>query len=246
MVTAYDFPTARIADQAGVEMLLVGDSLGMVVLGYESTLPVTLEEMIHHTKAVVRAHPRALVVTDLPFMTYQTGATEALASAGRVVKEGGADAVKLEGGARVAEAVRAMTEAGVPVVGHLGLTPQSVLQFGGYRVQGRDAEQAEKLLEGAVALEEAGAFAIVLEGIPSSLAAEVTKRVSVPTIGIGAGPCCDGQVLVWHDVLGLYQGKQARFVRRYAELGQAASEGLKRFVQDVKEGRFPDREESYE
>jgi 3-methyl-2-oxobutanoate hydroxymethyltransferase len=245
-LTAYDFPTARLADGAGVEIVLVGDSLGMVVLGYENTLPVTVDEMVHHTKAVVRARPTALVVGDLPFMSYQTGPAAALASAGRFVKEGGADAVKLEGGARVAEAVRAIVEAGIPVMGHLGLTPQSVLQFGGYRVQGRGADEARRLLADAAALEAAGAFALVLEGMPAGLAGEITRAVGIPTIGIGAGPECDGQVLVWHDVLGFYHGRQARFVRRYAELWQAADDGLRRFVADVKAGRFPDRGESYE
>ena len=246
VLTAYDHPTARLADGAGVEVVLVGDSLGMVVLGYESTLPVTVDEMVHHTKAVVRARPTALVIADMPFMSYQTGPTEALAAAGRLVKEGGADGVKLEGGARVAEAVRAIVEAGMPVMGHLGLTPQSVLQFGGYRVQGRGAEEAERLRADAAVLEGAGAFALVLEGIPSGLAGEVTRAVGIPTIGIGAGPACDGQVLVWHDVLGFYHGRQPRFVRRYAELWQAADDGLRRFVADVKSGRFPAPGESYE
>jgi 3-methyl-2-oxobutanoate hydroxymethyltransferase len=246
VVTAYDYPTARIADQAGVEILLVGDSLGMVVLGYESTIPVTVEEMIHHAKAVVRARPRALVVVDMPFMSYQTGPAEALANAGRLVKDGGADAVKLEGGERASASVRAIVEAGIPVMGHIGLTPQSVLAFGGYRVQGRGAENAARLAKDAESLQAAGVFSIVLEGMPRSLAAEVTRAVRVPTIGIGAGPCCDGQVLVWHDALGLYHGKQPRFVRRYAELGQEAEAGLRRYVEDVKQGRFPDAEESYE
>jgi 3-methyl-2-oxobutanoate hydroxymethyltransferase len=246
VLTAYDFPTAKLADGAGVEIVLVGDSLGMVVLGYETTLPVTVDEMVHHTKAVVRARPAALVIADMPFMSYQTGPTEALAGAGRLVKEGGADGVKLEGGARVAEAVRAIVEAGIPVMGHLGLTPQSVLQFGGYRVQGRGADEARRLLADAGGLEAAGAFALVLEGMPAGLAGEITRAVGVPTIGIGAGAACDGQVLVWHDVLGLYHGKQPRFVRRYAELWQAADDGLRRFVADVKAGRFPDRGESYE
>ena len=246
VITAYDFPTARVADQAGVEVILVGDSLGMVVLGYESTLPVTVDEMIHHTKAVWRAKPRALVVVDLPFMSYQTGPIEALANAGRLVKEGGADAVKLEGGERAADAARAIVEAGIPVMGHIGLTPQSVLQFGGYRVQGRGAAGADRLLADALALERAGVFSIVLEGMPVELASKVTQAVAVPTIGIGAGACCDGQVLVWHDALGFSFGHQPRFVRRYAELGGAAAAGLARFVADVKQGRFPAQEESYE
>jgi 3-methyl-2-oxobutanoate hydroxymethyltransferase len=246
VVTAYDYPTARVADQAGVEVILVGDSLGMVVLGYESTLPVTVDEMVHHTKAVMRARPRALVVADLPFMSYQTGPVEALANAGRLVKEGGADAVKLEGGERAAEAVRIIVEAGIPVMGHIGLTPQSVLQFGGYRVQGRGVDGADRLLADAAALERAGVFSIVLEGMPAELASKVTQAVSMPTIGIGAGVCCDGQVLVWHDALGFFFGHQPRFVRRYANLAETATAGLTRFVEDVKQGRFPVKEESYE
>lgn len=246
MLTAYDFPTACLADAAGAEILLVGDSLGMVVLGYETTLPVTVDDMIHHTKAVVRARKQALVVTDLPFMSFQAAPADALRSAGRIVKEGGADAVKFEGGARVAESVAAIVAAGIPVMGHLGLTPQSVLQMGGYRVQGREERSAEALLADAESLVAAGIFALVLEGIPGELAGRVTARVPVPTIGIGAGARCDGQVLVWHDVLGLYHGQPAKFVRRYAELARDAAEGLGRFVADVKSGAFPSREESYE
>jgi 3-methyl-2-oxobutanoate hydroxymethyltransferase len=246
MLTAYDFPTACLADAAGAEILLVGDSLGMVVLGYENTLPVTLEDMIHHTKAVVRARKRALVVTDLPFMSFQAAPADALRSAGRLVKEGGADAVKFEGGERVAESVRVIVEAGIPVMGHLGLTPQSVLQMGGYRVQGRDEKAAASLEADAHTLAAAGIFALVLEGLPAALAQRLTERVPVPTIGIGAGPRCDGQVLVWHDVLGLYHGEKPRFVRRYAELARDAAEGLRRFVADVKAGSFPGAEESYE
>jgi 3-methyl-2-oxobutanoate hydroxymethyltransferase len=245
MLTAYDYPTAYLADASGAEILLVGDSLGMVVLGYETTLPVTVEDMIHHTKAVVRARRQALVVTDMPFMSFQTGARDALANAGRLIKEGGADAVKFEGGERVAEAVHAIVEAGIPVMGHLGLTPQSVLQFGGYRVQGREQAAAEKLIEDAKLLEEAGIFSLVLEGIPSNLAGRVTSAVTIPTIGIGAGLDCDGQVLVWHDVLGLYHGTKPKFVRRYADLAETAAQGLKTYVEDVKAGRFPSPEESY-
>jgi 3-methyl-2-oxobutanoate hydroxymethyltransferase len=246
VITAYDYPTAVVADRAGVEVILVGDSLGMVVLGYESTLPVTVDEMIHHTKAVMRARPRALVVADLPFMSYQTGPIEALANAGRLVKEGGADAVKLEGGERAAEAVRAIVEAGIPVMGHIGLTPQSVLQFGGYRVQGRGEEAGERLLADASALERAGAFSLVLEGMPAELSGRVTRAIGIPTIGIGAGACCDGQVLVWHDALGFSFGHQPKFVRKYADLAEGTAAGLTRFVEDVKQGRFPTSEESYE
>jgi 3-methyl-2-oxobutanoate hydroxymethyltransferase len=201
--------------------------------------------MVHHTKAVVRARPTALVIADMPFMSYQTGPTEALAAAGRLVKEGGADGVKLEGGARVAEAVRAIVEAGMPVMGHLGLTPQSVLQFGGYRVQGRGAEEAERLRADAAVLETAGAFALVLEGIPSGLAGEVTRAVGIPTIGIGAGPGCDGQVLVSHDLLGLTEGRVPKFVRRYADLAGTMRDAFARYVADVKARRFPADKESY-
>jgi len=245
VVTAYDYPTARLGAEAGAEILLVGDSLGMVVLGYESTLPVTMSDMLHHTQAVVRARPHALVVTDLPFMSYQTGPRDALRNAGRLVQKAGADAVKLEGGARSAEAVRAIVQAGIPVMGHLGLTPQSVLAMGGYRVQGKDEEAAARLLRDAKLLEACGAFAVVLEGVPDSLARDITATVSIPTIGIGAGPHVDGQVLVWHDVLGLWFGRPARFVRQYAQLGEAAQQGLTRFVADIKSGKFPGPDESY-
>ena len=245
VVTAYDFPTARLVDDAGAEIILVGDSLGMVVLGYESTLPVTMADMLHHTRAVVRAKPRALVVADMPFMSYQPGPIDALRNAGRLVQKGGADAVKLEGGARTAEAVRAIVSSGIPVMGHLGLTPQSVLAMGGYKVQGRGDEDAARLVREAKLLEACGAFAVVLEGVPRALAKEVTAQLGIPTIGIGAGRDVDGQVLVWHDVMGLWFGKPAKFVRRYAELGDLAREGLERFVSDIKDGRFPNDDESY-
>jgi 3-methyl-2-oxobutanoate hydroxymethyltransferase len=245
VVTAYDFPTARIADEAGVEILLVGDSLGTVVLGYESTLPVTVEDILHHTRAVVRAATAALVVADMPFMSYQVSDEQALLNAGRLVKEGGADAVKLEGGERVATAVRRMVDAGIPVMGHLGLTPQSVLAFGGYKVQARGEADQERLLREARLLEQAGCFALVLEGIPAKLGALVTRELAIPTIGIGAGPQCDGQVLVSHDLLGLYLGRQPKFVRRYAALGDAMREALGRYAADVKAHRFPSDAESY-
>ena len=244
-VTAYDYPSARLVSEAGVEILLVGDSLGMVVLGHDSTLPVSMEDMLHHTRAVMRARPRSLVVADMPFMSYQTGPIDALRNAGRLVQEGGADAIKLEGGARVAEAVRAIVEAGIPVMGHLGLTPQSVLAMGGYKVQGRGEDGKARLLREAKLLESCGAFSLVLEGVPRALAKEVTAALSIPTIGIGAGPDCDGQVLVWHDLLGLWFGKPAKFVRRYADLGAAAADGLKRFSDDVRGGTFPTDAESY-
>jgi 3-methyl-2-oxobutanoate hydroxymethyltransferase len=245
VVTAYDFPTARYADQSGVEILLVGDSVGTVMLGYESTLPVTMEDMLHHVRAVTRAKPSAMVVGDMPFMSYQVSTEQAVANAGRLVQEGGADAIKLEGGARVAEAVQRIVEAGIPVMGHLGLTPQSVLAFGGYKVQARGEADQERLLADAKALERAGCFALVLEGIPARLGATVTRELSIPTIGIGAGVHCDGQVLVTHDLLGLYHGHQPKFVRRYAELGTATRDAFARYVADVKARRFPSDAESY-
>jgi len=245
VVTAYDFPTARFADQAGVEILLVGDSVGTVMLGYESTLPVTMEDMLHHVRAVTRAKPSALVVGDMPFMSYQVSTEQAVQNAGRLVQEGGADAIKLEGGARVAEAVQRIVEAGIPVMGHLGLTPQSVLAFGGYKVQARGEADQERLLADAKALERAGCFSLVLEGIPARLGAAVSRELTIPTIGIGAGVQCDGQVLVTHDLLGLFHGHQPKFVRRYAELGTATRGAFARYVADVKARRFPSDAESY-
>jgi len=245
VVTAYDFPTARIADEAGVEILLVGDSLGTVVLGYENTLPVTVEDILHHTRAVVRAKPSALVVADMPFMSYQVSDEQAILNAGRMIQEGGADAVKLEGGERVAPAIRRMVEAGIPVMGHLGLTPQSVLAFGGYKVQARGEADQERLLREAALLEKSGCFSLVLEGIPARLGGLVTRAIGIPTIGIGAGAQCDGQVLVSHDLLGLYLGHQPKFVRRYAALGEAMREAFGRFTADVKGRRFPSDAESY-
>ena len=244
MTTAYDTVTARLADPI-VDMILVGDSVGTVVLGYESTLPVTVEDILHHTRAVVRARPAALVVADMPFMSYQVSDEQAVLNAGRLVKEGGADAVKLEGGERVAPAVRRMVEAGIPVMGHLGLTPQSVLAFGGYKVQARGEADQERLLREAALLEQAGCFSLVLEGIPARLGQMVTRAIGIPTIGIGAGPQCDGQVLVSHDLLGLYLGHQPKFVRRYADLGEAMRDAFGRFAADVKARRFPSDAESY-
>ena len=245
VVTAYDYPTARLADEAGVEIVLVGDSVGTVVLGYESTLPVTMEDMLHHTKAVTRAKPSALVVGDMPFMSYQAGVEQAVINAGRFVQEAGADAIKLEGGERVTESVRRIVEAGIPVMGHLGLTPQSVLAFGGYKVQARGEADQERLLREAKALEASGCFSIVLEGIPAKLGALVSRELQIPTIGIGAGVQCDGQVLVTHDLLGMYFGHQAKFVRRYAEVGDAIRDAFGRYVADVKARRFPGDAESY-
>jgi len=245
VVTAYDYPTARLADEAGVDIILVGDSVGTVVLGYESTLPVTMEDMVHHTRAATRARPSALVVGDLPFMSYQVSDEQAILNAGRLVQEAAADAVKLEGGERVVPAVRRIVAAGIPVMGHLGLTPQSVLAFGGYRVQGRGEADQERLLRDAHLLEAAGCFSLVLEGIPKKLGVEITRALTIPTIGIGAGVGCDGQVLVTHDLLGLYFGRTPKFVRRYAELGDATRAAFERYVADVKARRFPDDQESY-
>ena len=245
VLTAYDFPTARLADEAGAEILLVGDSLGMVVLGYESALPVTMADMLHHVRAVSRARPAALVVADMPFMSYQASVEEAVRNAGRFVQESGADAVKLEGGERVAAAVRRIVEIGIPVMGHLGLTPQSLLAFGGYKVQGKGEGEAERLIGEAQLLEQCGCFSMVLEGIPAALGESVTRAVGIPTIGIGAGAACDGQVLVSHDLLGLTQGRVPKFVRRYADLSGTMRDAFARYVADVKARRFPADEESY-
>ena len=243
-VTAYDYPTARLADEAGVDLILVGDSVGMVVLGYESTIPVTLSEMAHHLKAVLRAQPRALVVADLPFLSFQTSPEDAVRNSGRLMKRG-AEAVKLEGGKRMLPQIQAILAADIPVLGHLGLTPQSVHQFGGYRVQGRDRAGADALLSDAIALERAGCFAVVLEGVPLELGREITAALQIPTIGIGAGIHCDGQVLVLHDLIGLSFGKPARFVRRYAEAGDTIRNAISAFREDVRAGRYPSEEESY-
>jgi 3-methyl-2-oxobutanoate hydroxymethyltransferase len=245
MLTAYDFSSAALLDELGVPVLLVGDSLGMVALGYESTVPVTLEEMLHHTRAVSRGAPRSLVVGDLPFGTYQDGPSQALASATRMLKEGGANAVKLEGGGPMVEVTAHLVRAGIPVMAHLGLTPQSVNQFGGFKVQGRDDAAADQLLADAIALAEAGAFAIVLECIPEQLAARVTEAVPVPTIGIGAGPSCDAQVLVWHDLLGLTTGRLPRFVKQYVDLRSEIAGAVKTFVHEVADGEYPGPEHTY-
>ncbi len=245
MLTAYDYQTALLEDRAGVEIILVGDSLGMVVLGYENTLPVTLEEIIHHVKAVRRARPRSLLVGDLPFMSYQASVEEAVRNAGRLLKEGGAEAVKLEGGRRMSAVTQAILDADIPVMGHLGLTPQSLHQFGGYRVQGKDPESAGKLVEEAKLLDQMGCFSVVLEGIPSQLASRITESVRIPTIGIGAGAGCDGQVLVVNDLLGVLDEFSPKFVRRYAEIGRDMTKAFSDFVDDVKHGKFPDRKHSY-
>ncbi|HKN47706.1 MAG TPA: 3-methyl-2-oxobutanoate hydroxymethyltransferase [Candidatus Polarisedimenticolia bacterium] len=245
MLTAYDHPTARLLDAAGVDVILVGDSVGNNVLGYDSTLPVTMEEMLHHTRAVVRGARRALVVADMPYLSYHTGRRDAIRNAGRFLKEGGAAAVKIEGGRRRAPLVRALIEAEIPVMGHIGLTPQSVHLMGGYKVQGKRIDEARWLLEDARALEEAGVFAIVLEGMPEPVGRTVTEAVGVPTIGIGAGRFCDGQVLVFHDLVGLGPGPAPRFARRYADLGDQILQAARRFADDVRTGSFPSESEVY-
>ena len=244
-LTAYDYPTARLVDEAGIDLILVGDSLAQAVLGYDSTVPVTVEEMLHHLKAVRRAVRRALLIADLPYGAYQISDEEALANAIRFLKEGGAEAVKLEGGEKRAPTIRRLVDAQIPVMGHIGLTPQSVHAMGGYRVQGKTLDSAAEILSDAEALEDAGAFAIVLEGIPRELAAIVTRRLRIPTIGIGAGPDCDGQVLVFHDLAGFAFTPPAKFVRSYANIRAVLSEALGSFRADVAEGRNPDDHESY-
>ena len=243
VVTAYDCPQGKTADVAGADMILVGDSLAMVVLGHPDTLSVTLDEMIHHTRAVRRGVERALLVADMPFGSFHLGPEQAVASAIRFVKEAGAQAVKIEGGRP--EVVAALVRAEVPVMAHLGLTPQSVHRLGGYKVQGRSDEAARKIVDSALELEDAGAFSLVLECVPSDLGAEISDRLAIPTIGIGAGAACDGQVLVYHDLLGLEERIAPRFVRRYAELGLASREAIERFAADVRAGRFPSPEETY-
>ncbi len=245
MLTAYDYSMAKVLDAAGIDMLLVGDSLGNVVLGYDSTLPVTMEDMLHHVKAVCRGTQRAMVVADMPFMSYQISVENALFNAGRFMKETGAQAVKLEGGQEVASQVKAMVKAGIPVVGHLGLTPQSIHQLGGFKVQGKEESAAKKLLEDAKVLEEAGAFCLVLECVPTPLAKLITESLSIPTIGIGAGPFCDGQVLVTYDLLGLYPGYTPKFVKKYVNLHENVLEAVQAYKQEVTERSFPDEKHSF-
>jgi 3-methyl-2-oxobutanoate hydroxymethyltransferase len=245
MLTCYDYPTARILDGCGIDMILVGDSAGVVVAGYENTLPVTMDEMLYHTRAVMRALPKALVVTDMPFMSYQSDVVEARKNAGRMLKEGGAAAVKIEGGANMAPTIRALVEIDIPVVGHIGLTPQSIHRMGGYKVQGKKSDQAEQLIADALAIQEAGAFALVLEGIPQSLAQRITELLVIPTIGIGAGSFCDGQVLVLHDILGLCEKYSPKFVKRYAEAGIMVAAAVKEYMADVKSGSFPAAEHCF-
>jgi 3-methyl-2-oxobutanoate hydroxymethyltransferase len=244
-LTAYDYSFARILDDAGVDILLVGDSLGCVVQGNANTLPVTLEEMIYHTRAVARGRKRALLVGDMPFLSYQVNAEEALRNAGRLLQEGGAEAVKLEGGVVMAATIAKLVQVGVPVMGHIGLTPQSVHSFGGYKIQGKDKRRREAVLRDALAVEEAGAFSVVLEGMPLDLAREITERLAIPTIGIGAGVHCDGQVLVIHDMLGLFDDFRPKFVKRYAELKNVMSGAVKTFINEVREKKFPGEEHSF-
>ena len=239
MLTAYDYPTALAMDQVGIDAILVGDTLGMVVLGYENTLPVTMEEMLHHSRAVARGAKSALLVGDMPFMSYQVSVEEAVRNAGRFLQNGGMDAVKLEGGRERAEAIRAIVSAGIPVMGHLGLTPQSIHQLGGFRAQGKTALAAKRLLEDAILLEEAGCFSLVLESIPTQLAEFISQRISIPTIGIGAGAGCDGQVLVSHDLLGLFDRFTPKFVKKYADLRAEMQRAFSDYIADVQDQQFP-------
>jgi len=245
MITAYDYPFARIFSEAGIDVILVGDSAANVCAGYESTLPITMDEMIYHTRAVSRAKPRALVVGDMPFMSYHVSVEDTLKNAGRFIKEGSAEAVKLEGGVNVRDKIEAITSMDIPVMGHIGLTPQSVHRMGGFKVQGRDEIGRRKLLDDAKAVEDAGAFALVLEAIPPGLAEEITESVSIPTIGIGAGLQCDGQVLVMHDILGLVFGKRPKFVKEYANLQEPAKKAVETYISEVKDGTFPSKEYWY-
>lgn len=245
ILTAYDYPFAQIVDEAGVDAVLVGDSLGVVVQGLENTLPVTMEEMIYHTKMVARAVKNAVVIGDMPFMSYQASVEDAVRNAGRFLKEGGAAAIKIEGGAEIADKIRAMTRADIPVMAHIGLTPQSIHRMGGYKVQGKSKSAARKLIEEAKVVEAAGAFSIVLEGIPMALAREITKTLSIPSIGIGAGPYCDGQVLVLHDLLGLFDRFVPKFIKRYANLKKEAVAAVETYIKEVEGGDFPSEDQSF-
>jgi 3-methyl-2-oxobutanoate hydroxymethyltransferase len=245
-LTAYDFATARLLDESGIHLVLVGDSLGMTVLGYENTLPVTMSDMLHHTAAVARAKPRALLIADMPFMSYHRGVDQALKNAGRFVQEAGAEGVKLEGGSpRMAEKIAAIVEAGIPMLGHIGLTPQSVLELGGYRIQGRTEEAAKRLLDEAKRVEDAGAFALVLECVPSDLARQITESIRIPTIGIGAGPHCDGQIQVINDLLGLATWPTFKHVKRFASVGDAMRTAVAAYRDEVQQGKFPTKEQSF-
>ncbi len=245
-LTSYSHWMSTIINQADIDLILVGDSLASVMLGYKDTIPVTMNEMIHHAKAVSQANPDSLIVADMPFMSYQVSQEKALENAGRFIKEAGAEAVKLEGGKQIKDTVHRIVQAGIPVLGHIGLTPQSIHQIGGYRVQGRDPERAKNLVKDALLLEEAGAFAIVLECVPSALAKEITRKLHIPTIGIGAGPYCDGQILVTHDMLGLKTGHIPKFVKQYADLTEQIAKAIEDYKKDVTAGKFPDKEHSYE
>lgn len=244
MLTAYDYPFSRILDSSGVDILLVGDSAGSVVAGYDNTLPVTMEEMIYHTRAVARGRSKALLVADMPFMSYQASMSDARRNAGRLVKEGGAEAVKIEGGVQIRDTIKAVVDIDIPVMAHIGLTPQSIHRMGGYRIQGKKEGQAEALLADALAVEEAGAFAVVLEGVPAIVAERITRELRIPTIGIGAGPHCSGQVLVIHDLLGL-SGRKLKFARQYANLEKSISDAVGHYLEDVRNNRFPSEEESF-
>jgi 3-methyl-2-oxobutanoate hydroxymethyltransferase len=245
MLTAYDYPTALLEDRAGIDIILVGDSVGMTVLGYENTLPVTMDEMIHHTKAVARGTKYAFIIGDMPFMSFNTSERDAILNAGRFVKEGGADGVKLEGGASVKEIVKAIVNAGIPVMGHIGLTPQTISMLGGFKVQGRDAKAAQRLIDDARVLEDAGAFSVLLEAIPALVAKKITDSLRIPTIGIGAGPHCDGQVLVVHDLLGLFDRFTPKFAKRYVNLSQLMLEAFEKYREEVIKGEFPTEAHSF-
>jgi 3-methyl-2-oxobutanoate hydroxymethyltransferase len=245
MLTAYDYPTALLEDRAGIDIILVGDSVGMTVLGYENTLPVTMDEMIHHTKAVSRGTKYALLVGDMPFMSFNTSEREAIINAGRFMKEGGADAVKLEGGASVKEIARAIVKAGIPVMGHIGLTPQTISMLGGFKVQGKDAQAAQKIIDDALSLEEVGVFSVILEAIPAPIAKMITERLKIPTIGIGAGVNCDGQVLVVHDLLGLFDRFTPKFAKRYVNLSELMLKAFQSYIEDVRKGDFPTDQHSF-
>ena len=245
MLTAYDYPLALLEDRAGIDIILVGDSVAMTVLGYENTLPVTMDEMIHHTKAVVRGAKHPLIIGDMPFMSYNTSEREAIINAGRFMKEGGADAVKLEGGASVKEIVRSIVRAGIPVMGHIGLTPQTISMLGGFKVQGKDAQAAQKIIDDALSLEDAGAFSVLMEAVPAPIAKMVTERLRVPTIGIGAGIHCDGQVLVVHDLLGLFDRFTPKFAKKYVNLSELILKALESYREEVLKGEFPTDQHSF-
>lgn len=245
MLTAYDYTTAKLLDESGVDSILVGDSLGMVVLGYDDTLSVTMEDMIHHSAAVARGAKNALVITDMPFMSYQTSVYDAVVNAGRLVKEGKAQAVKLEGGIEFCEHIKAIVKASIPVCAHIGLTPQSINAFGGFKVQGKGKEEAQRLLDEARAVEEAGAFAVVLECVPEKLAKKISESISIPTIGIGAGAGCDGQVLVYQDMLAMYSDFKPKFVKQYAQVGSVMKDAFRQYIDEVKSGAFPSEEHTF-